>query len=202
MVQMVTLTPYCRLPAVMRVIHSDRISRFCSRGKQPGGPGDGSSTGGCSWCRPCQALHPSQLASRPRGSTGLAFALRSRNAYCSDFSTRSRATRMQFLARPRKPLACGAVEGDVSGGEAVPLAAGSRRRQRRQGALDPKAAGRRRAPDATHAHVCHHIARAGPGSRRLPRKTCVPPGGAAAALTSLNILSLCMAAAAAAAMGC
>lgn len=26
-----SLTPYCRLPAVMRVIHSDRISRFCSR---------------------------------------------------------------------------------------------------------------------------------------------------------------------------
>ena len=31
--------------------------------------------------------------------------LRSRNAYCRLFSTRSRATRMQFLARPRKPLA-------------------------------------------------------------------------------------------------
>jgi hypothetical protein len=30
------LTPYCRLPAVMRVIHRDRISRFlaCKGGRQ------------------------------------------------------------------------------------------------------------------------------------------------------------------------
>ena len=55
------LTPYCRLPAVIRVIHSDRMSRFLVR--------------------------------------------RSLKAYCSDFSTRSRAILMQFLARPRNPLA-------------------------------------------------------------------------------------------------
>ncbi len=56
----------------------------------------------------------------------LAFAFRSRKAYCSDFSTRSRATRMQFLARPRKPLACRSAvkRSDVSGCERGRLAAG------------------------------------------------------------------------------
>ena len=148
MVQMVTLTPYCRLPAVMRVIHSDRISRFCSRGRQAAGPGDAAAQGGAAGvdhAKHCIPHSRQQHAGRQSGSTGLAFALRSRNAYCSDFSTRSRATRMQFLALPRKPLACVATEGDASGGEVVPLAAGSRRR--RQWVLDPKAAGRRRAPD-------------------------------------------------------
>ena len=55
------LTPYCRDPALMRVIHSALISRFLAR--------------------------------------------RSRKAYCRLFSTRSRAMRMQFLARPLNPLA-------------------------------------------------------------------------------------------------
>ncbi len=74
-------------------------------------------------------------------------ALRSRYAYCSPFSTRSRAMLMQLLARPRKPVAQariflapvmgrarerrrraggGAGRGAAAAGGAAPGAAGSR----------------------------------------------------------------------------
>lgn len=55
------LTPWRRVPALMRSIQRDRMSRFLLR--------------------------------------------RSRYEYCSAFSTRSLAIRMQFLARPRNPFA-------------------------------------------------------------------------------------------------
>lgn len=108
------LTPYCRVPAVMRVIHSRRISRFlalrsrkayCSQEWVVGcrfHPRPSESVAGC-------LLHSSALPQLPPASAACMYACQDPSCgtplACRPFSTRSRAMRMQFLARPRKPLA-------------------------------------------------------------------------------------------------
>lgn len=118
-----------------------------------------------SWHR-ISTLNNQQAAGRA-GRLALTFAFRSRKAYCSDFSTRSRATRMQFLARPRKPLACNSAVELMS---AAAKGAGWRQAalscRRRQWALDPKAAARWRA-SATHGVAVHRLpTRAGAGKHQ------------------------------------
>ena len=128
------------------------------------------------------APHAAALARRT-------LALRSRKAYCSDFSTRSRAIRMQFLARPLKPLACERLaqeERRVRRQEQAAAAGGTRPCALRRAGCGTASPTRSR---------CAGPRRPGSRAARWRRATCrLRMPGWRPARTSLKILSLCISA--------